>query len=151
MTANSDECRAILFNSVTKDKYLLNHIIKTVPVRSEESCELICYEDPDCVSYNYGPILSEIPLCELSNSTHLQVTSTNFVSRNGYSYRGIKVSLKALKTIKFYFFKPQVTLLTNRPKNFSRYGKAVTLRHSCSLSETILKFESTTDFAHYVS
>ena len=124
MTANSDECRAILFNSVTKDKYLLNHIIKTVPVKSEESCELICYEDPDCVSYNYGPILSEIPLCELSNSTHLQVTSVNFVSRNGYSYRGIKVSLKTLKTIKFYFFKPQMTLLTNRPQKLCQIWKS---------------------------
>ena len=93
MTANSDECRAILFKPVTKDKYLLNHIIKTVPVESEEGCELICYGDPDCVSYNYGPVLSEIPLCDLNNSTHLQVPSVNFITRNGFSYRGIEVSL----------------------------------------------------------
>ncbi|XP_066027770.1 uncharacterized protein [Pocillopora verrucosa] len=90
VTANSDECRAILFKPVTKDKYLLNHIIKTVPVESEVGCELICYGDPDCVSYNYGPVLSEIPLCDLNNSTHLQVTSVNFITRNGFSYRGIE-------------------------------------------------------------
>ncbi|XP_066028564.1 uncharacterized protein [Pocillopora verrucosa] len=88
--ANSDECRAILFNPVTKDKYLIHHIIKTVPVESEVSCELICYEDPDCVSYNYGPVLSEIPLCDMNNSTHLQVPNVNFITRNGYSYRGIE-------------------------------------------------------------
>ena len=93
MTASSDECRAILFNPVIKDKYLLNHIIKSVPVESEVRCELICYGDPNCVSYNYGPVLSEIPLCDLNNSTHLQVTNVNFITRNGYSYRGIEVSL----------------------------------------------------------
>ena len=98
MTANSDECRAILFNPITKDKYLIHHIIKTVPVENEVSCELICYEDPDCVSYNYGPVLSEIPLCDMNNSTHLQVTNVNFITRNGYSYRGIEVNLKTWLT-----------------------------------------------------
>ena len=93
VTANSDECRAILFKPVIKDKYLLNHIIKSVPVESELGCELICYENPDCVSYNYEPVLSEIPSCDLNNSTHLQVTSVNFITKNGFSYRGIEVSL----------------------------------------------------------
>ena len=93
MAANSDECRTILFKPVIKDKYLLHHIIKSVPAESEVGCELICYEDLDCVSYNYGPLLTEIPICDLNNSTHLQVTSVNFISRNGYSYRGIEVSL----------------------------------------------------------
>ncbi|PFX14335.1 hypothetical protein AWC38_SpisGene21514 [Stylophora pistillata] len=88
--ANSNECRDILFNPDSKDKYLRNHIIKTVPVKSKISCELICYNDPNCVSYNYGPVLSETPLCEVNNSTHLQASSGNFINRNGYSYRGIE-------------------------------------------------------------
>ncbi|XP_022790898.1 uncharacterized protein LOC111330326 isoform X1 [Stylophora pistillata] len=88
--ANSDECRDIRFNPDNKDKYLRNHIIKAVPVENKMICELICYRDPDCVSYNYGPVLSENPLCELNNSTHLQALSENFINRNGYSYRGIE-------------------------------------------------------------
>ena len=104
VTANSDECRAILFNPVIKDKYLLNHIIKSVPVESELGCEIICYENPDCVSYNYGPVLSEIPSCDLNNSTHLQVTSVNFITKNGFSYRGIEVSLTTWAQKRLFFF-----------------------------------------------
>ena len=60
-------------------------------VKSRSKCELRCYQEAECVSYNFGPIPSDTPSCDLNNSTHLQVPSSDFVSKDGYIYRHILV------------------------------------------------------------
>ncbi|KAL9970562.1 hypothetical protein ACROYT_G022961 [Oculina patagonica] len=58
-------------------------------VHSQITCELRCYQDSNRVSYNYGPIDSDTPSCDLNNRTHLQASSSNFVDKQGYIYRHV--------------------------------------------------------------
>ena len=59
-------------------------------------CEISCYKEPDCVSYNYGPKKREKPWCDLNNGTHLQVSAEDFVTKEGYTYRDVLVRVRTL-------------------------------------------------------
>ncbi|XP_078374907.1 uncharacterized protein LOC144658357 [Oculina patagonica] len=87
--ALSDDCRTIHFQPETKDKFLNNHVIRSMKVQSQITCELRCYHEPNCVSYNYGPVDSDMPSCDLNNRTHLRVSSSKFVTKQGYTYRHV--------------------------------------------------------------
>lgn len=89
--ALSDDCRNIQFNAHTEDKALLNHVIRNLKVGKEDVCEIRCYQEPNCVSYNYGPTQSETPSCDLNNRTHLQVSRGDFVTKGSYTYRDVLV------------------------------------------------------------
>ena len=65
-----------------KNKALRNHVIKSFQEIEEGICELQCYLEPNCVSYNYGP-----SLCELNDMTHLQAQSSDMEERDGCIYR----------------------------------------------------------------
>lgn len=56
-------------------------------------CELSCYQEPNCVSYNYGPVgnITGTKLCELNDRNHLQASSGEFVSKEDYTYREVLV------------------------------------------------------------
>ncbi|KAL9970515.1 hypothetical protein ACROYT_G022902 [Oculina patagonica] len=84
--ALSHGCRIIEFEPRTKDKVLNNHLIRSLGVPNDDLCELHCYQEPNCVSYNYGPVQSDEPSCALNNRTHLQVSSSDFVTKQGYNY-----------------------------------------------------------------
>ena len=58
---------------------------------NQDICEISCYKEPKCVSYNYGPKQSEKPWCDLNNRTHLQVSPDDFVTKDGYTYRDVLV------------------------------------------------------------
>ena len=60
-------------------------------VSNKDVCEVSCYGEPNCVSFNYGPTGSEAPVCELNDRIHLQVASNDFVWQPGYIYRYTKV------------------------------------------------------------
>ncbi|XP_078374876.1 uncharacterized protein LOC144658328 [Oculina patagonica] len=87
--ALSDDCRTIQFQPGTNDKFLENHMIRSMKVHSKSMCESKCYQEPNCVSINYGPIDIDGPSCDLNNRTHLQVSGDDFVTKDGYIYRGI--------------------------------------------------------------
>ena len=84
-------CRDMQFLPQTSGKILENHVIKRMQVTQKDMCELLCYHEPNCVSYNFGPFESEEPLCELNERNHLQVPSSDLVSMQGYIYRHILV------------------------------------------------------------
>ena len=65
-----------------KNKALRNHVIKSFQEIEEGICELQCYLEPNCVSYNYGP-----SLCELNDMTHLEAQSSDMEERDGCIYR----------------------------------------------------------------
>ncbi|CAH3192857.1 unnamed protein product [Porites evermanni] len=65
-----------------KNKALRNHVIKSFQEIEEGICELQCYLEPNCVSYNYGP-----SLCELNDMTHLEAQSSDMEERDGSIYR----------------------------------------------------------------
>ena len=87
-----DDCRVIQFKAGTKNKILTKHVIRSEQAKDKDICELKCYFEPNCVSYNYGPLGDGTFTCELSNRTHLQVSPSYFEYRNGSLYRAIIVS-----------------------------------------------------------
>ena len=46
-------------------KTLLNHAISTPRANTEEICEIQCFIEATCESYNFGPIKGGDNLCEL--------------------------------------------------------------------------------------
>ena len=58
-------------------------------VFDRDICELKCYQEPNCVSYNYGPSGDGKLVCELSNKTHLQVPSDDLQMKDDFIYRQI--------------------------------------------------------------
>ena len=48
---------------------MTKHVIKREAVSSEESCRLMCYMEPNCVSINLGPLDGKKHKCELNNAT----------------------------------------------------------------------------------
>ena len=67
-----------------ENKALRNHVIKSLQEIDMDNCELQCYLEPNCVSYNHGP-----SLCELNNMTHLQAPLDDMEARHGSTYRAI--------------------------------------------------------------
>ena len=68
---------------------LISHVIKSKRVLNEENCQIYCYLEANCVSYNYGPAEAELYLCELSDKNHLQVSSDELEERHGFIYRPV--------------------------------------------------------------
>ncbi|CAH3167206.1 unnamed protein product, partial [Pocillopora meandrina] len=84
-----DDCRVIQFKAGTKNKILTKHVIRSEQAKDKNICGFKCYFEPNCVSYNYGPLGDGTFTCELSNRTHLQVSPSYFEYRNGSLYRSI--------------------------------------------------------------
>ncbi|XP_022778113.1 protein kinase C-binding protein NELL2-like, partial [Stylophora pistillata] len=82
------DCRVIEFKEGTKNKILKNHVIRTDQVQDKDICELRCYLEPNCVSYNYGPREGGTFTCELNNMTHSQVFDS-FEDKSGFLYTEI--------------------------------------------------------------
>ena len=77
------------------DKRLKGHTIRTSQVPDIDICELLCYQEPNCVSINFKYEVRSVAgvsyNCELNNSTHLG-HDQDFVDAKGYVYRGAEVS-----------------------------------------------------------
>ena len=85
-------CRALQFVSPREGKALVNHVIKNVSVGSSDVCEIECYLDNRCLSYNYGDQGNVHHKCELSDSDHKQHPN-DLQERLGYIYRGTEVHI----------------------------------------------------------
>ena len=90
----SGDCRTLAFPSFFffTDKRLANHIIRTEQVPHVQTCELLCYLEPNCVSINFQnkADVDGTFNCELNNSTHRR-HDDDFLGKNGYLYRGSDV------------------------------------------------------------
>nr|XP_058963049.1 neurogenic locus notch homolog protein 1-like [Pocillopora verrucosa] len=84
-----DDCRVIQFKAGTKNKILTNQVIRSERAKDKDICELKCYFEPNCVSYNYGPLGDGAFTCKLSNRNHLQVSPSYFEFSNDFLYREI--------------------------------------------------------------
>ena len=69
------------------DNALRNHVIQLVQVNDKDQCELLCYLEQMCLSFNFGS-----GDCELSNSDHYQHPE-DLVYRIGFSYHPTAVSV----------------------------------------------------------
>ena len=68
---------------------LTKHVIQSEQVFDKDICELKCYLETNCVSYNYGPLEDGNFLCELNDKTHLQVPPNDLEAKDDYIYSPI--------------------------------------------------------------
>ena len=99
---NSGNYRVLAFPSyfLIADKCLESHtflIVQHVPDMG--LCELLCYNEPNCVSVNYE--IQTQRRCELNNSTH-RAHDEDFKERKGCLYHGAIVSF--LSFLPFFSF-----------------------------------------------
>ena len=83
-------CRQLHFLQGFPDKALIGHMIKTMPVETDDHCEIACYRDLMCLSYNIGPKQAHGHQCELSKSDHIR-DPADLVPMAGYMYRPTEV------------------------------------------------------------
>ncbi len=84
---------------------LKNHLIRTIDVMDQDSCELSCYIEHNCVSINFEvkASASGTHKCDLNNSTHKE-HDKDLVKSPGYIYHGTNVRiLRYIKCILIYF------------------------------------------------
>ena len=99
---NSGNCRVLAFPSyfLIADKCLEGHtflIVQHVPDMG--LCELLCYNQPNCVSLNYE--IQTQKRCELNNSTH-RAHDEDFLERKGCLYHGAIVSILSCLFLSFF-------------------------------------------------
>ena len=99
---NSGNCRVLAFPSyfLIADKCLESHTIFIVQhVPDMGLCELLCYNEPNCVSVNYE--IQTQKRCELNNSTH-RAHDEDFLERRGCLYHGAIVSFLSCLFLSFF-------------------------------------------------
>lgn len=85
----ADKCRRILFNEPIQHKALTGRLIRSIESLDLGSCQEKCYNEPNCVSINVGPLDGGRHKCELNNAT---VEASSFLqTRMDYTFLGIEV------------------------------------------------------------
>ena len=92
ITAGENGCRALDFLFCEPNKALPGHVINTIRMLApgHEECQLQCFLDGRCVSYNLGPVQGEIRSCELSDTDHVMFPD-DVKSFPGSEYCPVKV------------------------------------------------------------
>ena len=85
-----DICRILEFLPRDLGKALSGHVITTVQVETVAQCEVRCFQEPNCLSYNLGPYQTYEHTCELSNSDRV-LHPNDLVPSPGYTYSGTEV------------------------------------------------------------
>ena len=76
-----------------EDDYLENHVIKSLMVDNKDQCELRCYAENFCSSFNLGISETRGKLkCELSDSDHFQHPE-HLICKEGFSYHPTMVGI----------------------------------------------------------
>ena len=96
---SSGHCRNLRFTSdPIHGKRLENHLIRTIDVINEDICQLKCYQEPNCVSYNFKKIADTggKHKCDLNNATyeHHNKHSGDLAKNESYVYRGAEVNIQ---------------------------------------------------------
>ena len=86
-----DVCRILEFKPAMKGYNLHGHIFKSVEIQNETDCDVKCYLESDCISFNVvtSPTDGKIT-CELSNSGH-ETHPEDLRRQFGAVYQPIKV------------------------------------------------------------
>lgn len=114
----SGDCREMTFPGVKffAGKRLVEHIIRTVQVRNKDMCEIWCYQEHNCVSFNLKVKAStaETFSCELNNATHLEQDG-QFVSTKDYVYQGVEVRTILITRFQSRLLQSRIPLLFSIP------------------------------------
>ena len=88
-----DSCRVLKFTAPEEDRYLEHHVIRSALVDNNDFCQMKCYVEQTCLSYNLGSIESGNKfVCELSDSDHYQHPE-DLVFKKGFSHHPAVVSI----------------------------------------------------------
>ena len=96
----SGQCRNLRFNIDPIHGYRLkNHVIRTIEIINEDICQLQCYLEPNCVSYNFNKEeeINGKHKCDLNNATYEHDNSEHsgdLEKNENYVYRGAGVRRK---------------------------------------------------------
>ena len=94
-----DVCRTAHYLPRRQGKRLTAHIIRSVDVNTDSNCQIKCFLETFCVSYNIGPFQGGKHVCELSNSDAIRHPQ-DLVTDPTYTYVETEVSDI------YYFFSP---------------------------------------------
>ena len=78
-------------NPAKQDFILEKHVFKMVEIETASACEVNCFMEADCVSYNLKLQQNGKLLCELSDSDHAN-NQQDLRYREGTVYKSFKVS-----------------------------------------------------------
>ena len=90
IVCNLEQCIIKTLRKPIANKALKNHVIRTSRVTSAEICELHCFMEITCQSYNFGPKEDGSHVCELSDSDSIR-DPLDWITKQGFIYGGIKV------------------------------------------------------------
>ena len=76
-------------------KRLKDHVIRSRDAIDADDCELLCFWEPDCVSFNFKKSMSQ---CELNNST-FEEQQNKLETHYDYIYREAEASVVFLTAI----------------------------------------------------
>ena len=78
-------------NPAKQDFILEKHVFKMMEIETASACEVNCFMEADCVSYNLKPQQNGKLLCELSDSDHTN-NQQDLRYKKGTVYKSFKVS-----------------------------------------------------------
>ena len=92
-----DSCRKLEMkvDHIFEGKRLKDHVIRSRDAIDADDCELLCFWEPDCVSFNFKKSMSQ---CELNNST-FEEQQNKLETHYDYIYREAEASVVFLKAI----------------------------------------------------
>ena len=92
-----DSCRKLEMkvDHTFEGKRLKDHVIRSLDSIDTDDCELLCFWEPDCVSFNFKKSMSQ---CELNNST-LEEQQNKLETHYDYIYREAEASVVFLTAI----------------------------------------------------
>ncbi|KAK3737227.1 hypothetical protein QZH41_010858, partial [Actinostola sp. cb2023] len=86
-------CKDLIYLDCIKDNYFPGHVIKNFTITSSiaglKMCQIKCYLEDHCVSYNLGPVQGQSRTCELNTADNLTYPA-KVVPKEGYEYCPIK-------------------------------------------------------------
>ena len=111
-------------NPAKQDFILEKHVFKMMEIETASACEVNCFMEADCVSYNLKPQQNGKLLCELSDSDHAN-NRQDLRYKEGTVYKSFKVKCLILisNSVKFSSMKLSCILKERKDKIKSNHNK----------------------------
>ena len=90
---SAQECRQLKYSQPVQDRALTNHVIIKINTTREDICNIRCFIEPNCLSFNVGPLGDHQYLCEISDSDEV-LNPEDLVQRMEFTYQGTEVFLE---------------------------------------------------------
>ena len=88
---SAQECRHLKYSQPIQDRALTNHVIIKSNTTRQDICNVMCFMEPNCLSFNVGPLDDNHRyLCEVSDSDDV-LHPEGLVPRLGFTYQGTQV------------------------------------------------------------